>query len=85
MKQNPSENADKLLFIGSAFFSIGTSYLVSRLNNLRQAITIPLFAIISLSVGIIVKENQAMSREHVMGFGLSVYIIAVFLVFLFIL
>jgi len=83
MKQNPSENADKLLFIGSAFFSISTSYLVSRLNNLRQAITIPLFAIISLSVGIIVKENQAMSREHVMGFGLSVYVIAVFLVFLF--
>jgi hypothetical protein len=83
MKQNPSENADKLLFIGSAFFSTGTSYLVSRLKNLRQAITFPLFAIISLSVGIIVKENQAMSREHVMGFGLSVYIIAVFLVFLF--
>jgi hypothetical protein len=83
MKRNPSENADKLLFIGSAFFSIGTSYFVSKLNNLRQAITFPLFAIISLSVGIIVKENQAMSREHVMGFGLSVFVIAVFLVFLF--
>jgi hypothetical protein len=83
MKQHPSENADKLLFIGSAFFSVSSSYLVFRLNNLKQAITIPLFAIISLSIGIIVKENQAMSREHVMGFGLSVYVIAVFLVFLF--
>ena len=83
MKTHPSESADKLFFVGSAIFSVGASYLVSKFNNLRHAVSIPLFAIVSLSIGIIVKENQNMSREHVMGFGLSVFIIVVFLVFLF--
>ncbi len=77
MKAHPSESADKLFFVGSAIFSVCASYLVSKFNNLKHAVTIPLFAIISLSIGIIVKENQNMSREHVMGFGLSVFIISV--------
>ena len=79
MKTHPSESADKLFFVGRAIFSVCTSYLVSKFNNLKHAVTIPLFAIISLSIGIIVKENQNMSREHVMGFGLSVFIISVIL------
>ena len=79
MKTHPSESADKLFFVGSSIFSVSASYLVSKFNNLRHAVTIPLFAIISLSIGIIVKENQNMSREHVMGFGLSVFIISVIL------
>ena len=79
MKTHPSESADKLFFVGSAIFSVGASYLVSKFNNLRHAVTIPLFAIVSLSIGIIVKENQNMSREHVMGFGLSVFIISIIL------
>jgi len=83
MKTHPSESADKLFFVGSAIFSVVASYLVSKFNNLKHAITIPLFAILSLSIGIIVKEHQEMSREHVMGFGLSVFIIAVILVIVF--
>lgn len=79
MRTHPSESADKLFFVGSAIFSVGASYLVSKFNNLRHAVTIPLFAIVSLSIGIIVKENQNMSREHVMGFGLSVFIISIIL------
>ena len=79
MKKYPSESADKLFFVGSAIFSARISYLVSKFNNLRHAITFPLFAIVSLSIGIIVKENQNMSREHVMGFGLSIFIISIIL------
>jgi hypothetical protein len=79
MKKHPSESTDKLFFAGSAIFSVFASYLVSKFNNLKHAITIPLFAIISLSIGIIVKEHQEMSREHVMGFGLSVFIISIIL------
>lgn len=79
MKKHPSEGTDKLFFVGSAIFSVCTSYLVSKFNNLRHAISFPLFAIISLSIGIVVKEHQEMSREHVMGFGLSVFIISIIL------
>jgi len=79
MKKHPSESSDKLFFVGSAIFSVCASYLVSKFNNLKHAITIPLFAIVSLSIGILVKEHQEMSREHVMGFGLSVFIISIIL------
>ena len=79
MKANPSEVTDKLLFVGAGSFALivlGTSLkFPSLLKN--QA---PLYVgFASLSVGVIVKEHQEMSREHVMGFGLSVFIVTVVL------
>ena len=76
MKNNPSETSDKLLFVGSAIFSLLSSYLISRTRSLKNSSLIVLFALISMSIGIFIKENQSMSREHVMGFGFAVLILA---------
>lgn len=76
MKNNSTETSDKLLFVGSAIFSLLSSYLISRTKSLKNSSLIVFFALISMSVGIFVKENQSMSREHVMGFGFAVLLLA---------
>ena len=58
MKKYPSESTDKLFFVGSAIFSACTSYSALNFNNLSHAITFPFFAIVSLSIEIIVKKTK---------------------------
>ena len=79
MKANPSEVTDKLLFVGAGVFALLVlGFALKFPVVLKNSISLCL-ALTSLSVGVIVKENQAMSREHVMGFGFSVFIIAIVL------
>ena len=77
MKSNPSESTDKLLFVGAGIFAVLMAVLSIKSPTLRSNPSWLYIAIISVSIGVIVKENQKMSREHVMGFGLSVFIIAI--------
>jgi hypothetical protein len=77
MKANASETTDKLLFVGAGMFALIVLSIALKFPELRKS-SIPFYiGITSLSVGVIVKENQEMSREHVMGFGFSVFTIAV--------
>jgi len=82
MKANPSEVTDKLVFVGAGLFALlALGFALKFPLILRNPV--PLYvALTSLSVGVIVKEHQEMSREHVMGFGFSVFIIAIVLAML---
>lgn len=76
MKANPSEVTDKLLFVGAGSFALSILGISLKFPNLLKN-QVPLYiGLASLSVGVIIKEHQEMSQEHVMGFGLSVFILA---------
>ena len=77
MKANPSESTDKLLFVGAGSFALVALGISLKFPTLLKNQAPLYIGLASLSVGVIVKEHQEMSREHVMGFGLSVFIIAV--------
>jgi hypothetical protein len=77
LKANPSESTDKLLFVGAGSFALIALGISLKFPTLLKNQAPFYIGLASLSVGVIVKENQEMSREHVMGFGLSVFIIAV--------
>lgn len=76
MKMNPSESTDKLLFVGSGLFALSATLLAAKSPTIRSNSAWLYLGLFSLSIGVIVKEHQEMSREHVMGFGLSVFLIA---------
>lgn len=77
MRSNPSETSDKLLILFSALCSVGAVYLGFARRGLRSH-NFPLaFSLVSTVIGIVVKEHQDMSREHVMGFGLAVLVCSI--------
>ena len=76
MKMNPSENADRLLFLGSGLFALSVALLAAKLPSIRSNSSWLYLSLLPLSIGVIVKEHQEMSRQYVMGFGLSVFLIA---------
>lgn len=80
MKANPSEVTDKLLFVGAGSFALIVLAISLKFPSLLKNQAPLYIGLASLSVGVIVKEHQEMSREHVMGFGLSVFIVAVVVV-----
>ena len=76
MKMNPGEMADRLLFIGSGLFALLVALLAAKSPSVRSNSSWLYLGLFSLSIGVIVKEHQEMSRQYVMGFGLSVFLIA---------
>lgn len=77
MKANPSEVTDKMLFVGAGSFALLTLGIALKFQAILKNQASLYVALISLSTGVIVKEHQEMSKEHVMGFGLSVFLIAI--------
>lgn len=83
MQAHPSELADKLFLVfacicGVSFVFLGLINIKFRRNSFHL-----LICLITLAVGTVVKENQNMSREHVMGFGLAVLILSIIVMFWF--
>ena len=77
MRNNPSESSDKLLLIFSSLVSLAFVLFGISSKKFRNNSLLIIFAVTSLTFGIAIKENQNMSREHVMGFGLSVLLLSI--------
>lgn len=82
MSNNPSETSDKLLLVISSSLSLFFVLIGILEKNFRNSYFVVSISIISLCVGLAIKENQDMSREHVMGFGLAVLMGSVLVIYL---